>query len=184
MWSTGLGNPTRKTRSGGSNLSLSSAPALEICPLIMNRHLANSIYNPHQKSISKFAHATRRISIALSLAVAGLNLFWVQPAQAAKINVPVAPSNVAAAAVSSSQINPSWQDNSSNETGFKIQRGPTSTGPWSQIATVGAGGTAYADTGLIGATTYYYQVCAYNSRGSSSYAGPVSATTLPPAAPS
>src|SRR6266404_1780621 len=43
-----------------------------------------------------------------------------------------APSNLAATAFSSSQINLTWQDNAGNESGFKIERGPTSTGAWVQ----------------------------------------------------
>ena len=36
--------------------------------------------------------------------------------------VPAAPSNLTATAVSSTQINLAWQDNSNNEDGFKIER--------------------------------------------------------------
>src|SRR4029077_15043161 len=36
--------------------------------------------------------------------------------------VPAAPSNLTATAVSTSQVNLSWTDNSNNETGFKIER--------------------------------------------------------------
>ena len=41
--------------------------------------------------------------------------------------VPAAPSGLAATAVSSSQINLSWTDNSNNETGFKIDQATNST---------------------------------------------------------
>src|SRR5262249_39726576 len=93
-------------------------------------------------------------------------------------NGPIAPTGLVASAASSSEIDLTWQDNSSNETGFKIQRAASSTGPWTQIATVGAGVTSYANTGLSPATTYYYQVAAYNLRSTSIYAGPAGATTL------
>src|SRR2546427_13029618 len=46
---------------------------------------------------------------------------------AGKPTPPAAPSNLAAAAVSSSQINLTWKDNSSNEQGFKIQRALSAT---------------------------------------------------------
>ena len=99
--------------------------------------------------------------------------------------VPAAPSSLGAAAASSTQINLTWVDNSTNESGFKIQRSASSGGPYTQIATVGAGVTSYSNTGLSPATTYYYRVCAYNWAGDSAYAGPVSATTpaQPPSAP-
>jgi len=52
-------------------------------------------------------------------------------------NGPTAPSSLTATAASTSQINLAWADNSSNETGFKIERKTGSGGTYSQIATVG-----------------------------------------------
>ncbi len=91
---------------------------------------------------------------------------------------PSAPSGLTATTVSSSQINLSWTDNSSNEDGFKIERKTGSTGTWAQIATVGAGVTGYQNTGLSASTTYYYRVRAYNAAGDSAYSNEASATTL------
>jgi hypothetical protein len=90
---------------------------------------------------------------------------------------PSAPTNLAAAAASSSQINLTWTDASSNETGFKIERKTGSGGTYSQIATVGAGVTSYASTGLAAGTTYVYRVRAYNAAGNSAYSNEASATT-------
>jgi hypothetical protein len=91
--------------------------------------------------------------------------------------IPNAPSSLSAAAVSSSQINLSWADNSSNETGFKIERATSSGGPWSQIATVGVNVKTYSNTGLTASTTYYYHVHAYNTAGDSAACNTASATT-------
>jgi hypothetical protein len=90
-----------------------------------------------------------------------------------------APSDLVATPISSSQINLTWQDNSSDETGFKIER-KTGSGSYSQIATVGAGVTSYSNTRLSAGTTYYYQVRAYSAAGNSDYSNEASATTLPP----
>jgi titin len=90
---------------------------------------------------------------------------------------PTAPTNLSASAVSSSQIDLSWTDNASDETGFRIERSPDGT-TFAEIATVGANVTSYANTGLTAATQYWYRVRAYNSTGASGYAGPASATTL------
>ena len=92
--------------------------------------------------------------------------------------LPAAPSGLKATAVSRSQINLSWTDNSTNETGFKIERctGATCTN-FSQIATVGANVTAYSNKKLSRNTTYSYRVRAYNAAGNSGYSDPVSATT-------
>jgi transcriptional regulator CtsR len=102
-------------------------------------------------------------------------------AMAAKLeslNPPLAPSNLTASAFSASQINLSWTDNSSNETGFYIERRTGAAGSFTQIATVPANTTSYQNTtGLVDGTTYYYQVRAYNTYGNSAYTGQASATT-------
>jgi hypothetical protein len=53
----------------------------------------------------------------------------------------------------------SWQDNSSNETGFKIERAPKvykGTPNYQTVGTVGANATGFSET--IAAGTYYYRV--------------------------
>jgi predicted secreted protein len=92
--------------------------------------------------------------------------------------VPNAPSNLAATAASRSQINLTWTDNSTNETGFKIERckGSSCTN-FAQIATVGANVTSYSNTGLSANTTYRYRVRAYNAAGNSAYSNIAAATT-------
>ena len=49
---------------------------------------------------------------------------------------PEAPGSVTASAVSSTQINISWTDNSSNETGFRIERSTDNNTNFTEIATV------------------------------------------------
>ncbi len=92
---------------------------------------------------------------------------------------PSAPSGISAIAVSSSQINLGWRDNSANETGFKIERRLGSSGTWTQIATRSANVTTYSDTGLAAGALYQYQVRAYNVSGNSTYSSIASATTQP-----
>src|SRR5688572_27721020 len=88
-----------------------------------------------------------------------------------------APTNLTASAVSSTQINLSWTDTASNESGFRIERSPDGT-TFGEIATVAADVTAYTDAALTAATQYWYRIRAYNTTGASSYTGPTSATTL------
>lgn len=91
------------------------------------------------------------------------------------ITVPQAPSSLTATAASSSAINLNWTDNSSNESGFQIYQLVGST--WTQVATVGTGVTFWQDTGLTAATTYSYEVCAYNAAGDSADSNIASAAT-------
>ena len=98
---------------------------------------------------------------------------------------PAAPTNLVAAAVSSSQINLVWTDNSSNETGFKIEVDEGDTGTFVYLDTVGAGVTSYPDTGLSVGVTYCYRVYAYNGEGDSDYSNADCDVPFaqPPAAP-
>ena len=88
--------------------------------------------------------------------------------------------DLVATTISSSQVNLSWQDDSDNETGFKIERKTGAGGTYSQIATVGANVTSYSNTSLSANTTYYYRVRAYSAAGNSDYSNEASATTWPP----
>jgi len=91
---------------------------------------------------------------------------------------PAPPSSLTAIAVSSSQINLSWQDNSPDETSFLIERKTGVGGSWAQVGTTGADTAYYSDSGLGSNVTYYYRVAAAGSGGTSDYSGEASATTL------
>jgi hypothetical protein len=93
-------------------------------------------------------------------------------------NVPLAPSSLAATAISASQIDLSWQDNSTNERGFRVQR-RSSGSNWSDVATVHANIDRYSNSGLTARTTYFYRVVAVGLDGVvSDYSNETSATTL------
>jgi acid phosphatase type 7 len=87
-----------------------------------------------------------------------------------------APSGLTAVAVAKNRINLAWTDNSTNESGFKIERSTNGTS-FTQIATVAANVKTYASTGLKGNRIYYYRVRAYNASGNSAYSNVASATT-------
>lgn len=90
--------------------------------------------------------------------------------------IPNAPTGLVVTAISKSQINLTWKDNSSNETGFKIERS-TNGSTFTQIATVGTNATSYSNTGLTANTLYYYRVRAYNAAGNSAYSNTASTKT-------
>lgn len=85
--------------------------------------------------------------------------------------VPNAPTNLTATAISSSEIDLSWTDNSGDETGFKIYRDLV------LIDTVPANQTTYSDTGLDSSTEYSYYVVATNASGDSNPSNTDTATT-------
>jgi hypothetical protein len=89
-----------------------------------------------------------------------------------------APSNLVAAAVSRSQVDLAWTDNSADEWGFKIERA-TDRGTFYLIAIVGADITSYTDTGpgLRAGQTYSYRVRAYRGFANSPYSNTTSVTT-------
>jgi hypothetical protein len=88
---------------------------------------------------------------------------------------PAAPTTLSASAISSSQINLTWTDNASDESGFYIERFNGTA--FVQIATVGADATSFSNTGLNASTLYQYRVRAFNSYGNSAYSNIASATT-------
>jgi streptogramin lyase len=103
---------------------------------------------------------------------------WSNEASATTLPLPpVAPAGLMAKAASSSQINLSWTDNSSNETAFAIWR-KSGTADFAPIAALPPNTTRYADTGLRPKTTYVYRVRASNNGGASAWAT-ASGTTLP-----
>jgi alpha-tubulin suppressor-like RCC1 family protein len=84
------------------------------------------------------------------------------------------PSYLIATVITGSQIALSWLDNSSNKTGFKIERSPITNTNYTEIATVAANITSYLDTRLTPLTTYYYHVCAFNAAfGDSPYSNEI-----------
>ncbi len=96
-------------------------------------------------------------------------------ASATTFDLPLpAPSNLIAVALSNSSIRLNWQDNSSNETGFIIER---LNGTYTYIAQVSSNTLEYINSGLLPNTTYYYRVAAFNTFGTSAYSNIASATT-------
>jgi hypothetical protein len=91
-----------------------------------------------------------------------------------------APSGLAAAAGSSTQINLTWTDNASGETSEVVERSADSSFSTVTAVTVPAGSQSYADTGLSPSTTYWYRVKAVSGATSSAYSNAAQATTQAP----
>lgn len=88
------------------------------------------------------------------------------------------PGNLVATAQGHDQIALNWSDNSSNETGFRVER--LDGASWILVGTVGENATAFTDTGLSALTVYTYRVKAYNLVDESAASGTASAETGEP----
>jgi hypothetical protein len=98
--------------------------------------------------------------------------------------VPDAPTGLLATAVSTTQIDLGWTDNSSLETSYVLERSPNGTDGWTTVATLLANTTSYSDVGLTPETTYFYRLRAVNGNFNSTDSAVASARTEAPPAPS
>ena len=99
--------------------------------------------------------------------------------------VPAAPTGLSATTNSSTQINLTWADASTNETGFQIERSLTTATGFTLVGTTAANAVSFANTGLTAGTRYFYRVRSINAGGTSAYTAEANATTAvaAPAAP-
>jgi len=94
---------------------------------------------------------------------------------------PAAPSNVIAGAVSSTQIDVSWTDNTTTETSFILERSPDGANNWAQIAAPAANAMTFSDTTVQPGVTYFYRVrAAVTGAPQSANSNIASAATLAP----
>jgi uncharacterized protein (TIGR02145 family) len=92
--------------------------------------------------------------------------------------VPLAPSELKATVFSKDQIDLSWKDNSTNETGYKIER-KTDSGVFTEIGSSNTDITTYSDKTVSLNTNYTYRVYSFNQVGKSiNYSNEVSIKTL------
>ena len=80
------------------------------------------------------------------------------------------------------RVDLTWRDNSTQETGFVVQRRMTGRGSWEEINRTSTDVSAYSDGGLFPGATYVYRVRAFNDAERSAFSNEVEATT--PAGPS
>jgi uncharacterized protein (DUF608 family) len=88
---------------------------------------------------------------------------------------PTAPDHLRATPISPSRIDVIWQDNATDELGYRIES--KIGGVFTVIGTVGANDTIFSHTALLQNTEYTYRVSAFNNDGSSAYSNETTATT-------
>jgi titin len=95
---------------------------------------------------------------------------------AAGSSVPSAPSGLVAVAVSTTEIQLTWADNSDNETNFLLER--STGGVFSQFNMRGQNTTSFRVIGLSPGTKYSFRVRAQNAAGTSAYTNTATTATL------
>jgi hypothetical protein len=90
---------------------------------------------------------------------------------------PSAPASLVATSATLSSVGLAWTDLSNTETGFRVERASSPSGPWSTVATLAADTTTHTDTSLSTSTTYHYRVIAFNAHGDSAPSNVLAATT-------
>lgn len=134
-------------------------------------------WNTFQTAVSTPFTMTNGVhTVKLMFDTGAVNIDWFAFAPAPP---PAPPSNLAATAVSQSQINLTWTDNSWVELNYIVSRSTVNGGPYSDIATIAANSTSYSNTGLSANSTYYYVVRAVNDTGASPNSNQASALTWP-----
>lgn len=99
---------------------------------------------------------------------------------------PSSPGDLVASSTGTTTIDLSWNDLSSNETEFRIERKEGAGGSFSHVGTRPQNSTSFSDSGLSPGQTYSYRVTACHATGCSGPSGEASATTAsgPPEGPS
>ncbi|MBE0713442.1 MAG: S8 family serine peptidase, partial [Candidatus Aminicenantes bacterium] len=92
------------------------------------------------------------------------------------------PSNISVTATGWSTITVGWQDNSTNEIGFEVQRKIQGDPAYSYLNSADNNHTTMDDGDLLTTITYYYKLRAYNMAGNTDYTAEAYAT-IPADAP-
>lgn len=82
---------------------------------------------------------------------------------------PAPPSNLRIASQAGSNVTMVWNDNSGNESGFRVERKTGTYGTWGEVWSTGADINGYGESTTPSARSLYYRVRAYNAAGYSAY---------------
>ena len=128
--------------------------------------------NPGNALMNPFAHDDGRgASLSSDDKAGAIFLYGASSGEA-----PEAPTALSATALSTSEIELTWTDNSTGETGFEIEE-KTAKGEYTLIGSVDANTTTLTVTGLSPASYRSYRVAARGPSGLSDFSNEASATS-------
>lgn len=81
-------------------------------------------------------------------------------------------------AATAAQLVVTWEDGTDEEDGYRVERSVEGVN-FATVATLPANSTSYTDTSVLGGTTYWYRVIAFNAFTTSSYSNVAYAATPP-----
>src|SRR5690242_8449567 len=85
--------------------------------------------------------------------------------------------NLSALAVSTSEVNLTWDLTDASDTAVVVERAASAAGTYRVLATLPGGEDLYTDTSAWAGTTYFYRVRTETAGGDTPYTSSVSATT-------
>ena len=100
---------------------------------------------------------------------------WRRALGASTVSMPAAPSDLAISEIIGTTVNLSWTDNSTDETGFRIERKQGDN--YVTVATLEADIVSFSDENLEPLTEYTYRIIAYNAAGNSEISNTITGTT-------
>jgi len=126
--------------------------------------------------------------VTYTFSVISTNLVGTRASNSVTITMPAAPGapnapSGLAALSGTGLVSLAWTDNSSTETGFRLERMTGTSGSWSLITTTGTNIAAYIDRAVVNGTRYTYRVRANGSDSNSAWSAEVGATPTAAGAP-
>lgn len=165
-----------RVRLSGDELAAMFAIARQKAPDASTEEIIMALTSP--LAIGPVNEGTSGLNLARALGQIGIGP--IHPPKGAEgqneITAQTIPTDVLATALSTTQVELVWTDNSLNELGFLIRRRAGVDGPWLVLATVGTNATSYRDPNMMPGQTYYYTVTPVTMTGEAPSSAEVSAT--------
>jgi hypothetical protein len=146
---------------------------LWVCPLYPEKERLSLPENWEGRQLG----STRKAWVLLAICILSPSCGNSSSSSKPKPTPALPPTNLVATQATTARIDLTWTDNSDNEAGFKVERSEDGGITYLEIASLPKDTQAYSDLGLLPGKTYFYRVAAWNSLGSSAFAGPANAAT-------